>query len=143
MLAPALPRGSRPRVVGQGAVEPTEPHRARTGADHRAQWVVAVEPPIGHQLESYAATQRRVSDLGLARPLQQRAGVGVDEFGIDELGVTVAVGRDVPFALHVHAPQRVAILADRTTCRIVLHPDVVETLRAPLQAPPYDGALGA
>ena len=85
MLAPCLAHRTGSAVVRQGTIQPLEPHRAGARADHLAQWVVAIEPPIGHQLEPHAATLRCMGKLRIARPLQQRAGICVDKLRIDQM----------------------------------------------------------
>jgi len=142
MLAPRLAHGACLAVVRDGAVQPLEPHRARASADHLAQRIAAIEPPVSHQLEPHAASLRGMSKLRLARPLQQRPRIGVDEVGIDQMREAVVVGCHMPFALHVLSPQRVAILVDCAAWRVVFDPDVVETLRSCLEADPHDRAFG-
>src|SRR5665213_1917651 len=114
----------------------------RTLMHELTQRIARADTPVRQQPVARTVVVSGEPAPGFSQPLQQRNGIGVDEFGIDELGIAIGVRRHVPFALDMLAQEWRPVLILNPARGLVVDPDVVETLRAALEADTHNRALG-
>src|SRR5450755_733483 len=108
-----------------------------------SQRIARADTPVRQQPVARALVVPREPGPGLAQPLQQRNGIGVDEFGIDELGIAIGVRRHMPLALDMLAQEWRPVLILNPARRLIVDPDVVETLRTAFKTDTHNRALGS
>src|ERR1700687_1657997 len=106
------------------------------------QGIARADTPVREQPVARAILVPGEPALGLSQSLQQRNGIGVDEFGIDKRGIAIRVRRNMPLALDMLAQERRPVLILNPARRFIVDPDVVETLRAALETDAHNRALG-